>query len=202
MKSMKTFIICGLLLVCGLVDAQEIGSAALEDHFKKACLLSRQGLEKNDPYDLTDALVYMSRLKFVCDSLIIPQQPAEAVFTVGNISRFFEEERDVVSLAQDAELVRGENDMTVYLTHELIPAKASVTYENVSLGREMLYLMVVASRQTPVKVTVKNGRKKCALIYEENNSIAKGQFAGEGASYTITVENLSDNDETIAIAIQ
>ena len=196
-------IICGLMLVCGRVQAQEIGSAALEDYFKKACMISRQGLEKNDPYDLTDALVYMSKLEFVCDSLILPKHPAEKVFSVENISRLFEEERNVISLAQDAELVRGDNDMTLYLTHELIPAKKSVTYENVSLGRSMMYMMVISGRQTPVKVTVKSSdKKKCVLVYEDKKSIAKGQFAGVGASYTITVENLSKNDEIIAIAIQ
>ena len=64
-----TAIICGLMLFCGPIRTQERGSAALEDYFKKACLISRQGLEKNDTYDLTDALVYMSKLMFVCDSL-------------------------------------------------------------------------------------------------------------------------------------
>lgn len=82
----KTVIICGLILVCSLGQAQKIGSTALEDYFKKACMVSRQGLEKNDPYDLTDALVYMSKLEFVCDSLIHPKNPTVKVFSVENIS--------------------------------------------------------------------------------------------------------------------
>lgn len=195
--------ILGLMLTCTMANAQEIGSSALEDYFKKACLIARQGFEKNDPYDLTDALVYMSKLDFVYDSLISPRLSSEKVFSIDNISKFFEEERNIIFLAQDAELVRGDNDMTLYLTHELVPAKKSVTYENVSLGRSMMYMMVIAGRQTPIKVTVKSSdRKKLVVLYEDKKSIAKGQFTGDGASYTITIENLSKNNEVVAIAIQ
>ena len=204
-KHFRSVLLFLLLLSPILAEAQdEIGCSALEDYFKRACLAARQGYEKGDQYDLTDALVYLSRLTIANDSLVRPHTPGvEKVFGVEGISRYFDEEKDIISLAQDAEMARGDADMTISLTHDTVPSHGSVTYEGVSCDGDMMYLMVVAATQTPLKVSVKGSdKKKKEVIYEDKKSIAKGEFPCEGLSFTITIENASDQDVTIAIAVQ
>ena len=200
-------IITGLLLFSVQANAQKINSPALEDYFKPGLIKARTGLANKDKYDLTDALVNFHDLRIYDDLYLQPLSPgAERVFSYDSICRYFEEETNVISLAQDAEIARGAakgDPYAISVTYESIPGKKKVTYKDVSNDSGSLALMIASFSGSGVKISVKNSSgKKLELYYEEHKSIAKGKFFGEDELYTITIENLSKNDEIIAIAIQ
>ena len=205
-------IILSLLIFCGI---QNLNAQALSETMKtyrNACLKMLEGIDHNfDKYLLWDAIDLYNKVKITefseqdftpVDTLTIYNEVNPKFYFIPEYADSLIRYGSLVEIDNISILRKGE-DYDVQILHKGIKANSSVAYK--SVGQNDCEMIVIGESGANVKLTIENVSTGASYVgLAENNgqlSYVIWHLPSEGSEFIFKVDNLSDKDVTIVIAV-
>ncbi len=205
-------IILSLLIICSIQDANAQALSETMKTYRNACLKMLEGIDHNfDKYLLWDAIDLYNKVKITefseqdfepVDTLTIYNEVKPKIYFIPEYADSLIQHGTLVEIDNISILRKGE-DYDVQILHKGIKAKSSVAYK--SAGQDNCEMIVLGESGANIKLTIENVSSGATYDgYVENNgqiSYVTWHLPSEGSEFIFKIDNLSDKDVSIVIAV-